>query len=269
MDEFSSDNGSDDKVEKEVYQEDKDEVTEDDPEFDLTLAKFTDLVLQKATKEEVSHGQMLGDDAAEADSDFIDKIEALNKDEPAETEVLQVDESEKAIDLVPSDGTEFIDHLAIAVELNKGESAEKTEVLQLEESEKATDLVPSEGAEEVHFHPASLGVNANFGDDKLSHVFTPSKHSASKAHFATKRVTTGVSDNKENIGSGTKLVVMQDRVKVPTKNTAVEDECEKALTDLSVRKLSKLLKEKLEITNKSSKNEQQGKEVRRLLACFF
>lgn len=228
MDEFSSDNGSDDKVENEVYQEDKDEVTEDDPEFDLTLAKFTDLVLQKATKEEVSHGQMLGDDAAEADSDFIDKIEALNKDEPAETEVLQVDESEKAI-----------------------------------------DLVPSEGAEEVHFHPASLGVNANFGDDKLSHVFTPSKHSASKAHFATKRVTTGFSDNKENIGSGTKLVVMQDRVKVPTKNTAVEDECEKALTDLSVRKLSKLLKEKLEITNKSSKNEQQGKEVRRLLACFF
>lgn len=234
MDEFSSDNGSDDKVEKEVYQEDKDEVTEDDPEFDLTLAKFTDLVLQKATKEEVSHGQMLGDDAAEADSDFIDKIEALNKDEPAETEVLQVEESEKAI-----------------------------------------DLVPSEGAEAVHFHPASLGVNANFGDqiptsgvdDKLSHVFTPSKHSASKAHFATKRVTTGVSDNKENIGSGTKLVVMQDRVKVPTKNTAVEDECEKALTDLSVRKLSKLLKEKLEITNKSSKNEQQGKEVR--IACLL
>ncbi|KAL7147221.1 hypothetical protein ABFS83_06G093500 [Erythranthe nasuta] len=221
VDDFSSKTDCQDEIEieKEVYH-DQDMETESSPDFDLTLVKFTELQLQKANKE-------VSPAVAEADSD-------INKDEPDEIEVSQLDESEKAAEL------------AIPAQLNKDEPDE-IEVPQLEESEKDADMVPQDaqcvdGADDV-VPSATVDMNADFPE---------------KTSTAIKmEEVTGFSDNKENIGSGvTKLVVMQDGAKVAKKVVAKEDD----LAELSVRQLAKMLKNKLQITNKSSKNA-DGKEA--------
>ncbi|KAL7108103.1 hypothetical protein ACP275_06G094100 [Erythranthe tilingii] len=206
-------------IEKEVHH-DQDMETELSPDFDLTLVKFTELQLQKAT-EEVSPA------VAETDSD-------INKDEPDEIEVSQFEESEKAAES------------AIPAQLNKDEPDE-IEVPKLEESEEDADMVAQDaqcvdGADDV-VPSATVDMNADF----------PEKTSTTMKM----EEVTGFSDNKENIGSGvTKLVIMQDGAKVAKKVVANEDD----LAELSVRQLSKMLKNKLQITNKSSKNA-DGKEA--------
>ncbi|KAL8551229.1 hypothetical protein ACS0TY_000350 [Phlomoides rotata] len=62
------------------------------------------------------------------------------------------------------------------------------------------------------------------------------------------RTSAVVSDNKENIGSGGELAFTRERVK-----TSKASELE--LKEMSVRKLTKMLKEKLNIMNESSQNE--------------
>ncbi|KAL0403304.1 UNVERIFIED_CONTAM: hypothetical protein Sradi_1971200 [Sesamum radiatum] len=114
---------------------------------------------------------------------------------------------------------DFIDHLAISVQLNK-EEADKIEILQHDGSTKATaDPVPSDVP-----YGGVASDNALIKDSPY---------------------------NKENIGSGSTLVLVKDRVKT-AKNTV---ESADNLNELSVRKLSKMLKEKLEITKKSTKND--------------
>ncbi|KAI3471298.1 hypothetical protein Pfo_027961 [Paulownia fortunei] len=228
---------------------DKDIDFEDVPDFNVTLVNFTELRLQEATKE-VSPGRMLGD-VAEADSDFIDHLAIpaqFHKDEPDQIEILLLEESQKAADPVPSDAQPY-----------GGEAAGGNALASIKNS-------PSKqlGAEDVPFHSASLDMNA----DSPEHIptpgfagldshlivqpicLTPSKNSASKASITMKRMT-GFSDNKENIGSCSKLVLIEDRAKI-AKNTV---ENVGNLHELSVRKLSKMVKEKLEITKKSSRNE--------------
>lgn len=119
------------------------------------------------------------------------------------------------------------------------------EVVQHEESTEVTHQIP----------PSFAGLGSCLVVQPS--CLTPVKSSASKAS-ATKKRMTAVSDNKENIGSGSKLVPIKERVEI-AKNAAQNVP---KLDDLSIRKLMKMLKEKLEITNKSSKNEKDN-EVRR------
>lgn len=226
VDEFSRDTGFCDEIEQEFYN-DKNIVSEDDPDFNVTLDKFTELRLQQAPKG-VSPGRMLGD-VAKVDSDFIDHLaipEHVNRDEPHEIEILRLEESKKAADTVPSDAGPY------------GEEAAVNALASVKNSPSKQHLIVQKTC------------------------LTPSKNSASKAAITMKRMT-GFSDNKENIGSCSKLVLAKDRVK-SAKNTVenVND-----LSELSMRKLTKMLKEKLEITKTLSKNE-HGNEVRLSFSPF-
>ncbi|KAK4403739.1 hypothetical protein Sango_0742500 [Sesamum angolense] len=225
-DEFSCDTGNE--IEKELYNDKDIKDSEDVHNLDVTLEKFTELRLQQATEE------ML-EDVAEAN---------------------------------------FIDHLAISVQLNK-EKADKIEILQHDEcAQAAADLVPSDVAlSTINDSPCKQlgdeqGAKGVPLDEELSHIplgfasdldsqliiqptcLTPSKNSASNA-TATMKMVTAFTDNKENIGSGSKLVLVKDREKT-AKNTVENAD---NLNELSVRKLSKMLKEKLEITKKSTKSD--------------
>ncbi|EYU19733.1 hypothetical protein ABFS82_06G093200 [Erythranthe guttata] len=210
VDDFSSNTQDEIEIEKEVYH-DQDVETELSPDFNMTLVKFTELQLQKATKE-----------VSPAVADAVQ----TNKVEPDEIEVPQLEEREKAAES------------AIPAQLNK-DVPDEIEVPQLEESEKDADMVPQDaqcvdGAEDV-VHSATVDMNADFPE----------------------KTSTAMKMEEENIGSGvTKLVVMQDGAKVAKKVVASEDD----LAELSVRKLGKMLKNKLQITNKSSKNA-DGKEA--------
>ncbi|KZV35981.1 myb-like protein X-like [Dorcoceras hygrometricum] len=80
---------------------------------------------------------------------------------------------------------------------------------------------------------------------------TPTKKSASKASSTIVKKIADVSDNKENIRScGSKLVIAKERAKI-AKGLAENIDKNKDLSELSMRKLTKMLKEKLQITNKS------------------
>ncbi|XP_020549621.1 uncharacterized protein LOC105161630 isoform X2 [Sesamum indicum] len=125
---------------------------------------------------------------------------------------------------------DFIDHLAIS---------DKIEILQHDESTKvAADLVRSDGGVAVNNALSAVKDSPckQLGDEPT--CLTPSKYSASKATATMKMVTTAFTDNKENIGSGSKLVLVKDRVK--TAKNSVENAHN--LNELSVRKLSKMLK---------------------------
>ncbi|KAK4436151.1 hypothetical protein Salat_0778800 [Sesamum alatum] len=213
-DEFSSDAGNE--IEKESYNDKDIKDSEDVDNLDVALVKFTELRLQQAT-EEVSPRKML-----EADSAFIDHLDIsvqLDKEEADKIEILlQHDESRKAAaDLVPS---------------------EVDDALSSIKDSPCKQLGNEEGAEGVRL------------DEELSHHVP--LDSASKATTATmERMVTAISDNKENIGSGSELILVKDRVKT-AKNTVENAD---NLNELSVRQLSKMLKKKLEISKKSTKSE--------------
>ncbi|KAL0400476.1 UNVERIFIED_CONTAM: hypothetical protein Slati_4077500 [Sesamum latifolium] len=148
-------------------------------------------------------------------------------EEPGEIEVVQSEESTKVLP-----GTKLDD---VAVE-EPGE----IDAVQSEESTKVT-----------HQHPPSFA-----GLDSCLVVkpscLTPVKSCASKAS-ATKKRMSAVSDNKENMGSGSKLVVTKERVKT-AENTG---ENVPKLDDLSMQKLKMMLKKQLQMTNKMSKDEKR------------
>ncbi|XP_073032994.1 uncharacterized protein [Primulina eburnea] len=90
---------------------------------------------------------------------------------------------------------------------------------------------------------------------------TPTKKSASKASATVKNIA-DVSDNKENIGSCGSKVLTKESVKI-AKDIAENVDKNMDLSDLSMRKLTKMLKEKLQITNKSSKDDNGNKAITR------
>ncbi|XP_073037708.1 uncharacterized protein [Primulina eburnea] len=90
---------------------------------------------------------------------------------------------------------------------------------------------------------------------------TPTKKSASKASATVKSIA-DVSDNKENIGSCGSKVLTKESVKI-AKDIAENVDKNMDLSDLSMRKLTKMLKEKLQITNKSSKDDNGNKAITR------
>ncbi|KAL0317877.1 UNVERIFIED_CONTAM: hypothetical protein Sangu_2202000 [Sesamum angustifolium] len=94
--------------------------------------------------------------------------------------------------------------------------------------------------------------------DAIQSEESTEKSCASKASATKKRMTATVSDNKENIGSGSKLVVTKERAKT-AKNTAAENVPK--LDDLSILKLKKMLKKQLEITSKLRKDEKDNNEA--------
>ncbi|KAI3457880.1 hypothetical protein Pfo_014543 [Paulownia fortunei] len=221
---------------------------------EMNLVKDTELELQQAT-EEVLHETKLDDVAVE---------------EPGEIEIVQHEESKKVADQVPSDALGYL------IDLPSCGEAVDDPLPSIKSSSPSKQLGGVVGGEGVPFYSAPLDLDADFPehiptsamDGEVSHQIPPSfagldsslivqpthltpvKNSASKASVTMKRMT-AVSDNKENIGSGSKLVLTKERVKI-AKNTA---ENVPKLDDLSMRKLTKMLKEKLEITNKLSKNE--------------
>ncbi|KAK4433198.1 hypothetical protein Salat_1082000 [Sesamum alatum] len=156
------------------------------------------------------------------------KLADVAIEEPGEIEVVQNEESAKVLPGSKCDDAAVEEPVEI-------------DVVQSEESTKVT-----------HQNPPSFA-----GLDSCLVVppscLTPVKGCASKASATKKRMTAAISDNKENIGSGTKLVLTKERVK-----TAAENVPNTKYDDLSMRKLTKILKEKLEITNKLSKDEKDN-----------
>ncbi|KAL0382512.1 UNVERIFIED_CONTAM: hypothetical protein Scaly_0538500 [Sesamum calycinum] len=199
-------------IEKELYNDKDIKDSEDVHNLDVTLEKFTELRLQQATEE------ML-EDVAEAN---------------------------------------FIDHLAISVQLNKEEAdlVPSDVALSTIKDSPCKQLGDEQGAKGVPLDEELSHIPLGFASDLDSQLIiqptclTPSKNSASNA-TATMKMVTAFTDNKENIGSGSKLVLVKDRVKT-AKNTVENAD---NLNELSVRKLSKMLKEKLEITKKPTKSD--------------
>ncbi|KAL0304545.1 UNVERIFIED_CONTAM: hypothetical protein Sradi_6322600 [Sesamum radiatum] len=208
----------------------------------MNMVKATKIELLQGT-EEVLPGTKLADVAIE---------------EPVEIEVVQSEESTKVLH-----GRE-LDDVAVdeSGKIDAVQSEESTEVLPGTELDDVAveepggiDAVQSEESTKVtHQHPPSFA-----GLDSCVVVqpscLTPVKGCASKAS-ATKKMT-AVSDNKENIGSGSKLVLTKERV-MAAKNTG---ENVGKLDDLSMQKLKKMLKKKLEMTNKMSKDEEENNEA--------
>lgn len=203
-----------DEVKQEPH-DDKEIDTEDVQDFNVTLVKLTELRLKQEDAEVVSPQRKVADDIEEAESDFTDQLpipEQLKKTEPDEMETLGHDEeSDKAAD-----------------EEQASEAAGNALA-----SEKNSPSKQLSGVEEV---PLEMGV------DLAEHIPT------SQVVQPNKSSSMILSDNKENIGSGTKLVIMKVIIK-PAKDSG---ESLNDLSELSLRKLTKMFKEKLEITKKSS-----------------
>ncbi|KAL2527650.1 Uncharacterized protein Adt_12704 [Abeliophyllum distichum] len=91
----------------------------------------------------------------------------------------------------------------------------------------------------------------NHGSGSEFFIFTKEKVKTPSKTPTTKKKMTDVSDNKENLDSGKKMLILTKEKVMKAKGTATGHN----LNDFSVRKLTKMLKEKLQITNESSKNE--------------
>ncbi|KAL2550933.1 uncharacterized protein Fot_12463 [Forsythia ovata] len=91
----------------------------------------------------------------------------------------------------------------------------------------------------------------NLGSSSEFFIFTKEKVKTPSKTPTTKKKMTDVSDNKENLDSGKKMLILTKEKVMKTKGATTGHN----LNDFSVRKLTKMLKEKLQITNESSKNE--------------
>ncbi|CAA0817135.1 Unknown protein [Striga hermonthica] len=197
-----------------------------------------------------------------ADSNFIDHSGAsvqLNDDEPNEMDIHQNEET-KLTDLVPSDKSyaDFCEQILksdcekLEIEPEETNEPTKLEIHPLEGREKAAD--PSD---------ESLTDFSSVACVETSHAVvlqgcpTPSKSPVSKSLMKTKSRAC-FSDNKENFGSGAKLIIMKDARVVKKKVDDAKD-----LKDLSLRKLTKMFKEKLEISKKESQNENGSEAITR------
>ncbi|KAA8533490.1 hypothetical protein F0562_031076 [Nyssa sinensis] len=94
------------------------------------------------------------------------------------------------------------------------------------------------------------------GSDSGLASVTPRKKSSSKAPATCPRMIHVLDDNKENIdNSGRKLDLTRIKGKKNKKNNTAEDN---QLKSLSIRQLSKMLKEQLQITNDINNNEEKN-----------
>ncbi|KAL6503982.1 hypothetical protein OROGR_025905 [Orobanche gracilis] len=198
-----------------------DEINEEP--YNVTLDKLTEFILQQEAT------------IQKADSDFIQHSNCnetalqLNENEPNESVTFQLKESEKAaVDPVPSEElyTDFSEQIT-----EPGLDVEMTLTIGFEGSEKM-----------------SYKRNADFSEQIVESVVEGLDSSAiipSKKSDSSMAMKNGacLSDNKENISTGSKVIVMKD-VDMGTYK----------LQDMSMRKLRKMLKE-LEITKKPSENE--------------
>lgn len=142
---------------------------------------------------------------------------------------LQKEEDAQVVVSLPievADDIEEANHLAIGEQLKKSESDEVETADEEQASEAAVnDAVASE---------------KNSPSQQLSGVKEEMVVVQQNKNFAMI-----LSDNKENIGTGTKQIIKKKRIKA-LKNSGEN------LNDLSLRKLAKMFKEKLEISKKSS-----------------
>ncbi|KAL2527641.1 Uncharacterized protein Adt_12695 [Abeliophyllum distichum] len=106
--------------------------------------------------------------------------------------------------------------------------------------------------------PTTMKKITDISDNKENHgsgseffIFTKEKVKTPSKTPTTKKKMTDVSDNKENLDSGKKMLILTKEKVMKAKGTATGHN----LNDFSVRKLAKMLKEKLQITNESSKIE--------------
>ncbi|KAL6527030.1 hypothetical protein OROGR_016120 [Orobanche gracilis] len=163
--------------------------------------------------------------------------DTVPSDERNESVTLQLKESEEAaVDPVPSEKSyaDFSEQIT-----EPGLDVEMTLTSGFKESEKLSDTVPSDER-----NADFSGQIAEFVVEGLdsSAGIIPSKKSDSCMAMKSRAC---MSDNKENIGCGSKLVVMKD----------VETSTDK-LEGMSMRQLRKMLKQ-LEITKKPSKNKNE------------
>ncbi|XP_022844573.1 uncharacterized protein LOC111367761 isoform X2 [Olea europaea var. sylvestris] len=173
-----------------------------------------------------------------------------------------------------------------------GERLESIEILEFEQSKQESDQEAIEGATDVPLALLTLIPTADPTEEVQSTSLTPTKTPIKKTPKTTKKVP-DVLDNKENIGSGSKFFIFtKEKVKTPSKTPTTNKKMtdatdnkenldsgkkmillskekvkrakgttttEQNLHELSLRKLTKMFKEKLQITNQLSKNENDPK----------
>ncbi|XP_073314457.1 uncharacterized protein [Primulina huaijiensis] len=182
-----------------------------------------------------------------------------------EVENLQTEASEKAVDDAPS--SDAVENVPASIKnspikhLGGSESAATVHSPMLQNAdflkEIKTSGIKAEPGSSIP--PRFTEIDSSFTIQLNS--LTTTKKSASKASATVKNIA-DVSDNKENIASCGSKVLTKESVKI-AKDIAEKVDKNKDLSELSMRKLTKMLKEKLQITNKSSKDENGNKAITR------
>ncbi|KAL2226827.1 UNVERIFIED_CONTAM: hypothetical protein Sindi_2041400 [Sesamum indicum] len=179
----------------------------------------------------------------------VTKLDDVAVEEPGVIDVVGSKESTKVLPVTKLDDVAVEEPGVIDVVGSK-ESTKVLPVTKLDdvavEEPGEIDAIQSEESTKVTHQnaPSFPGLDSCLGVEP-----SPAKSKAS----ATKKRMTAVSDNKENMGSGSKLVLTVKTAKNTGENVPKLDE-------LSKRKLTKMLKEKLEMTNKMSKENNEVRE---------
>ncbi|XP_011075811.1 uncharacterized protein LOC105160227 isoform X1 [Sesamum indicum] len=177
----------------------------------------------------------------------VTKLDDVAVEEPGVIDVVGSKESTKVLPVTKLDDVAVEEPGVIDVVGSK-ESTKVLPVTKLDdvavEEPGEIDAIQSEESTKVTHQnaPSFPGLDSCLGVEP-----SPAKSKAS----ATKKRMTAVSDNKENMGSGSKLVLTVKTAKNTGENVPKLDE-------LSKRKLTKMLKEKLEMTNKMSKENNEA-----------
>ncbi|GER48755.1 T17B22.18 protein [Striga asiatica] len=215
--------------------------SEDVQDLNATLDKLTVLTLKQATEESIS--------------DFTHHLDIsvqLKENEHNVVEVVQLETENAAYIIADSN---FIDHSGASVQLNDDEPKE-TDIHQNET--KPTDPVPGDKSYADFCEQILKSDSEKLGTEpEETNECTKLESPVSKSLTKTKSRAC-FSDNKENFSSGGKLIIVKDERAVKKK---VEDA--KDLKDLSLRKLTKMFKEKLEISKKGSQNENGSEAITR------
>ncbi|CAI9772066.1 unnamed protein product [Fraxinus pennsylvanica] len=240
----------------------------------------------------------LASNDSEADFELTDNGEDLDSPEILQHEQSEQDADQVSLSSVESLGEvssdkvepnfDFIDDSTFPRQI--GERSESIEILESEQSKQESDQVVSDIPLSTLIPTADPTEEVQ--STSLTPTKTPIKKSLSKKTPKTMKKVPDVLDNKENIGSGSKFFIFtQEKVKTPIKTPTTNKKMtdatdnkenlsgkklilltkekvkktgtttEQNLHELSLRKLTKMFKEKLQITNQSSKNENDPKEA--------
>ncbi|CAA2959345.1 Hypothetical predicted protein [Olea europaea subsp. europaea] len=232
---------------------------------------------------------------------MIDNGEELNSTEILQREQSEQDADQVSIASEESLGEISSDEVEANLDVihdstfpkQMGERLESIEILEFEQSKQASDQEAIEGATDVPLSLLTLIPTADPTEEVQSTSLTPMKTPIKKTPKTMEKVP-DVLDNKENIGSGSKFFIFTEKkVKTPSKtpptNKKMTDAtdnkenldsgkkmillgkeklqktkgttAEQNLHELSLRKLTKMFKEKLQITNQLSKNEDDPKQA--------